>query len=223
MHQRASHGLRQAGDGRLLVPVQDADGKLWSVQHIGAGGFKQFHEGGRLEGGHFVIGQVERPGPILIAEGYATAATLHELSDMPAIVAFNAGNLVHVARTYRAFYPDRAIYVAGDNDRRREAEGKPNVGRLKADEAAAAIGAFALRPMFAGHEAGSDWNDLVQVQGRDAARQQFAAAVAIAEREQMVQSYAAAPALTVDRGESLAPAQALGRDRIAEIELGMEL
>ena len=69
-----SHGLRQGKDGRLLVPVQDADGKIWSVQSIGPDGFKQFHEGGRVEGGHYVIGDVDLPGPLLIVEGYATAA-----------------------------------------------------------------------------------------------------------------------------------------------------
>ena len=52
-----------------------------------------------------------------------------------------------------------------------------------------------MLPIFAGHEAGSDWNDLAQVQGRDAAHQQFTTAVAIAEREQVVQSYAATPVL----------------------------
>ncbi len=36
-----SHGLRVAEDSRLLVPVQDADGKLWSLQRVGRDGFKQ--------------------------------------------------------------------------------------------------------------------------------------------------------------------------------------
>ena len=58
-----------------------------------------FMPNGRVEGGHFVIGDVQQPGPVLIAEGYATAATLHELTGMPAIVAFNAGNLMPVAQT----------------------------------------------------------------------------------------------------------------------------
>ena len=46
---------------------------------------------------HFTIGDMRQPGPVLIAEGYATAATLHEMTGMPAIVAFNAGNLLPVA------------------------------------------------------------------------------------------------------------------------------
>ena len=57
------------------------------------------------------------------------------------------------------------IYIAGDNDHRREADGKPNVGREKAEEAAMAIGGFALLPGFAEQDAGSDWNDLARWRG----------------------------------------------------------
>ncbi len=217
-----SHGLRRAEDGRLLVPVQDADGRLWSVQRIGPDGFKQFHEGGRVEGGHFVIGDLQRPGPVLIAEGYATAATLHELTGMPAIVAFNAGNLMPVAQTYRGLHRDRPIYIAGDNDHRREAEGKPNVGRARAEEAAAAIGGFVLLPAFAEQDVGSDWNDLAQSQGRDAARRDLIGAISIAEREQIVRGYAAARENAEERGLSNALSPALGRQRTSEIELELE-
>ena len=194
----ASHGLRQDALGRLLVPVQDADGKLWSFQRIGPDGFKQFYEGSRVEGGHYVIGDLAKPGPVLIAEGYATTATLHELTGRPAIVAFNAGNLAPVARTYRRLYPDREIYIAGDNDHRREAEGKPNVGREKAEEAAAAIGGYPLVPTFAADDLGSDWNDVVRNHSVEAARQQLAAAMAIAEREKAVREMAAALTQTLD-------------------------
>ena len=168
-----SHGLRQGAEGqtitvrdregaeheisiagRLLVPVADANGTMMSLQFIEPAAAKMFMPNGRVEGGHYVVGDVGKPGPVLIAEGYATAATLHELTGMPAIVAFNAGNLAPVAQTYRQLHPDRPIYIAGDNDHRREAEGKPNVGRDKAEEAAAAIGGFALLPAFAEQDAG---------------------------------------------------------------------
>lgn len=136
----APHGLRQDDAGRLLVPVRDVGGHLWSLQRIDRDGFKAFHEGGRVQGGHHVIGDIEQSGPLLIAEGYATAATLHDLTGAPVLVAFHAGNLASVAAAYRARFPDLAIYLAGDNDHRREAEGAPNVGREKAEAAAAAIG-----------------------------------------------------------------------------------
>jgi putative DNA primase/helicase len=215
----ASHGLRQDAVGRLLVPLYDADGKLWSFQRIGPDGFKQFYEGGRVEGGHYVVGDLQREGPVLIAEGYATAATLYELSGLTAIAAFNAGNLVHVAETYRRLYPDRAIYIASDNDHRREAQGKPNVGREKAEQAAAAIDGFALLPNFAEDDLGSDWNDLVRSQGVDAARQQLVVAMAIAERERIVRDMSTVQNRELNPGQAVAIASALDRSQTAEIDL----
>lgn len=178
-----SHGLREAEDGWLLVPIQDADGKIWSLQHIARGGVKQFHPEGRLEGGHFVIGDTNQPGPLLIAEGYATAATVHALTGQPTVVAFNAGNLLPVAETYRSLFPERTIFIAGDNDHRRETEGKPNIGAQKSEQAAAATDGFTVLPLFENHETGSDWNDVVGVRGVEQARLQMQIGLAIAERE----------------------------------------
>ena len=204
---------------------------MWSVQKIGRDGFKSFQEGGKVEGCHFAIGEVLHPGPLLIAEGYATAATLHEMTGMPAIVAFNAGNLTSVAQTYRGLYPDRVIYIAGDDDKQREteldAQGRPkiNVGRVKAEEATSAIGAQTLFPSFPAGAIGTDWNDLAQSQGRDQAGHQFRTAVAIGDRENAVRNMAAARDETpIDQTHSIAKSvgqalgrvgKAFGRDRIA--------
>jgi len=233
-----SHGLRQGAPGQtitvrdqdgkprevsiagqLLIPVADASGKLSSLQFVRQDGAKMFMPDGRVEGGHHVIGDVRQPGPLVIAEGYATAATVHELMDAPVIVAFNAGNLAAVAQIYRAIYPERPIYIAGDNDHRREAEGKPNVGREKAELAAAAIGGFTLLPTFAERDPGSDWNDLARGAGQGDARRQLLVGVAIAEREQIAQGLAAARGLERDRGPSPKLIPALDRDRTPEMEL----
>ena len=187
-----AHGLRQDRRGNLLVPVQDVHGKLWSLQRISPDGSKQFKADGRVDGGHYVIGDPARPGPLLIAEGFATAATVHELTGHTAVVAFNAGNLAKVAEAYRERFPDRAIYVAGDTDHEREAEGKPNVGRIKAEEAAAAISGRAMFPVFPDGVRGSDWNDLAQSLGRDNARSGLQAAIRVADRLQAASEIAAA-------------------------------
>jgi len=215
----ASHGLRQDALGRLLVPVRDADGKLWSFQRISADGFKQFYEGGRVEGGHYVIGDLAQPGSLVIAEGYATAATLHELTGRPAIVAFNAGNLIPVARTYRQLFPEREIYIAGDNDHRHETEGRRNVGREKAEQAAAAIEAFAILPNFSAHDLGSDWNDLTRAHGTDTARQQLAVAMAVAERERVVRAMAADRIHDRGHDQSADATPVLDHDRATEVDL----
>lgn len=231
-----SHGLRQGVDGqaitvqdrdgkeyeislagRLLVPVRDANGKMMSLQFIDAAGTKMFMPKGRVESGHFVIGEREKRGPLLIAEGYATAATLQELTGMPAVVAFNAGNLSAVARALRALEPDRIIYIAGDNDHRQEAKGRPNVGREKAEEAAAEVGGFTLLPTFLGQDAGTDWNDVVRGQGSDAARQQLRDGFAIAARERMALTHAVSDEAAPDR--SRAPTSMRDRDSVQTNEL----
>ena len=95
------------------------------------------------------------------------------------LVAFNAGNLGKVAELYRAQYPERAIYIAGDTDR----EKPSNVGRTKAEEAAAAIGGKALFPVFPDGVKGTDWNDLAKAIGRDTTQILLQAAVRVADRQ----------------------------------------
>jgi phage/plasmid primase-like uncharacterized protein len=165
-----SHGLRQDQRGRLLVPVQGVDGRLWGVQRVGVDGTKLFLKGARTEGGHALIGGRPKPGaPLLVAEGYATGATLHEATGLPVAVAFNAGNLLAVAKAYRAADPSRPIVIAGDNDHHlpRRAVPLPNVGKEKAEAAAAAVCGVAALPTFSPGDRGSDWNDLARRQGQE--------------------------------------------------------
>lgn len=115
-----------------------------------------------------LIGGRPKPGaPLLVAEGYATGATLHEATGLPVAVAFNAGNLAEVARVYRAADSSRPIIIAGDNDHHlpRRAVPLPNVGKEKAEAAAAAVGGVAVLPSFPAGDRGSDWNDLARHQG----------------------------------------------------------
>ncbi len=116
-------GLRQTEDGRLIVPVLNQTGKIRSLQFIlpekpADGTDKFFLKGGKMSGGFFSIPAKNgtRDGPLLIAEGYATAASLHLATGYAALAAFNAGNLEAVARTARARYPDREILLCADND-----------------------------------------------------------------------------------------------------------
>lgn len=165
-----AHGLRQDRRGRLLVPVQGMDGRLWGLQRIGVDGSKLFLKGARTDGGHMLIGDRPKPGaPLLVAEGYATGATLHEATGLPVIVAFNAGNLLVVAKAYRAADPLRPIVIAGDNDHHlpQRAVPLPNVGKEKAEAAAAAVGGIAVLPSFPKGDRGTDWNDLARRGGRE--------------------------------------------------------
>jgi putative DNA primase/helicase len=152
-----------SGKGELLVPVLDQDGHFWAAQSIDDTGRKSFPRGSKLQGGHFPIGDLNASDTLLMAEGYATAATLHELTGLPVIVAFNSGNLPLVAEIYRERYPEKTLVIAGDNDHTKPIA--KNVGFQKAQEAAQAVGGFVLLPTFEKNTPGSDWNDLWKAQG----------------------------------------------------------
>lgn len=83
----AAHGLRVSKLNRLLVPMHDAEGRFWSVQAINEQGEKQFLFGARVLGCFHVIGDVNQARTVAIAEGYATAATLHESLGITVLVS----------------------------------------------------------------------------------------------------------------------------------------
>jgi len=60
---------------------------------------KRFLTGGRVTGCYNSIGNPD--GALGIAEGYGTGASIHEATGFAVSVAFNAENLLAVARRYR--------------------------------------------------------------------------------------------------------------------------
>ena len=179
------HGVRFAPDGCLLVPMRDGAGKLWNVQRIApapmASGApeKLFLKGGRKSGLWHLLGTVAsaatdapadhaaRP-VLLVAEGFATAATLFEATGYPAAVAFDAGNLLHVARALRKLYPAALLLVCGDDDSDTQTKTGNNPGRVKATAAAQAVGGVAVFPEGL-PPGGSDFNDAATHHGGDLA------------------------------------------------------
>lgn len=101
-------GLRLDGKDRLLMPILDEDGKIVSLQRIlpkklPDGRDKSFLPGGQKKGCYFPIPAKDggKDGPLLIAEGYATAASLHMATGHAVLVAMDAGNLLAVAKMAR--------------------------------------------------------------------------------------------------------------------------
>jgi putative DNA primase/helicase len=139
-----SYGLRVTKDGRLLIPVRDAAGTLHSLQFIGADGTKRFKTGGRKHGCYYAIGKPN--GTLYIAEGYATGASIHEATRHAVAVAFDAGNLLPVAKALRAKLPDVKIILCADDDSCTEG----NPGLTKATEAARAVDGLLAVPDFHG-------------------------------------------------------------------------
>lgn len=111
------HGLRVGQDGWLLVPFHDADGTLHTIQRIGPDGTKLFLKGGRKHGCFFSVGKLaDNPERLDYAEGFATAASIHEAIGRPVIVTGDCGNMLPVAESLRKKYPRAALVFWADND-----------------------------------------------------------------------------------------------------------
>jgi len=157
-----AYGVRFNGD-KLVVPARDADGKLWSLQTIAAedGGPKLFEKGGRKTGNFHLIGEPKPGEALLVAEGYATGASLHQASGQPVAIAFDSGNLDSVVGTLKKRFPESPIYVMGDDDHRQQV----NVGVDKALAAARKHGVGVALPEFQVKHGLSDFNDLHGAEG----------------------------------------------------------
>jgi phage/plasmid primase-like uncharacterized protein len=86
---------------------------------------------------------------LVIAEGYATAASLAEGLGHATVAAFDSGNLPAVAKVLHEKFPGKPVIIAGDDDRRLLMTHGHNPGRVKAEEAAREVGGQAIFPIFA--------------------------------------------------------------------------
>jgi putative DNA primase/helicase len=118
------HGIRQLGPS-LVIPLHDVvTDELVSLQFIRPDGNKRFLHGGRTGGCCLSIGELPEGGPeqIAVGEGFATAASIHESAKssvhLLVVAAFNAGNLLAVAKALRQKYRAATILLCADDDRR---------------------------------------------------------------------------------------------------------
>ncbi len=145
--QVKAHGTKDY-KGALVVPLFNASLRLMNLQFISADGTKRFLTGGQKKGCFWWIGgKTEK---VLIAEGFATAASLHQATGHQCFIAFDAGNLPSVAAIVRAKRPDATIVICADND----TNGR---GQQAAEEAALACDGLIAMPDIEGF----DFNDLL--------------------------------------------------------------
>ena len=162
--QVGAYGLKQTGD-TLLVPVMYG-GQIYSLQKIQPDGSKRFHSGGRTKGCYLVIGDMDQADCYRIAEGYATGATIHEVTHSPVVICFNSGNMLEVAKKFKAKHPDKKQIICADNDLATNDRKGINPGRKAGEKAAKATGAeLCICPVD------SDFNDLHCSQGLNAVTQ----------------------------------------------------
>lgn len=175
-----SHNARIYNDA-LVIPIYAPNRELVNLQFIdSSGNEKRFMFGGKKKSCFSIIGKkvllnqsnksvvsnfkdapaffinnshshYER---ILICEGFATGASLHEHTNNFVVCAMDAGNLEPVAREIKKLYPMNEIIICGDND-------ASGVGQLKAKAAAMAVFGQVLIP----EQTGMDWNDVLTMEG----------------------------------------------------------
>ena len=186
---------RYKGQNKLVIPIYSRNGQtgkteLVNLQQIEDSGQKRFLAGGQKSSGYAILNgtHADMAQGFYLAEGYATAASVHLATGKPVVIAFDAGNLPVVAARIieRGNLPaDTPIYLAADNDRASQK------GLAKAAEAAAILGGRAqIRlPEFDARDITvwqqrhgqldadgkeqfpSDFNDLAEIRGMDAVKE----------------------------------------------------
>lgn len=136
----------------VVVPIMSVKGEVIGHQKITPDGRKKFTAGMKKDGAFSPIGG-KLEGLCYVAEGWATAASVHEATGRPCVFALDAGNLPKTIEALREIRPNAEFVVAADNDE-------------KGIKAAVASGCqYALPPQ------GKDWNDVHQESGLEAVRE----------------------------------------------------
>ncbi len=176
-----SFELRQDRQGNLVVPGFDLDtGRLQTVEYINKDGGKWFEKDCPKKEAVCVLPNkdaLETGNVVLMVEGYATGASVHQATSLPVTVAFDAGNIKDAALAIRKKLPHAQITICADNDPPRP-DGI-NIGVMKVKEAAAAIsGAKVVVADFSKDERSrglKDFNDLHQARGLAAVKKSILA------------------------------------------------
>ncbi len=153
-------------EGKILIPIHD-ETETWSYQTIGPDGEKYLLKDGKKNGNWFHIVGDET---LVICEGYATGASIHEATGHTVYVAFDAFNISPVSRKVRGAHPQADIIIAADND---QDSTRRNTGLEEARKAATAIKARVVNPSFEKGSGLSDFNDLHKLSGLEAVRDLF--------------------------------------------------
>lgn len=153
-------GCRVTSDGLLLVPGWNENGEVVSIERISPDGTKRHY--GPKDGAFFLCGDTTEDTPLLCAEGFSTAATLHALTGWPVAASFGAANLPKVVRVLGRVFPGREIGACPDADA---------AGAKAGDEAALAGACVVSLPEgVPGH---FDWNDCAHRHGVEIVKGMF--------------------------------------------------
>jgi hypothetical protein len=135
---------------------------------------------------------------------------------VPAVAAFDSGNLLAVATALHERWPDKGIMIAGDDDHKLE----NNPGRVKALEAAAAVNGVAIFPELSAEQRDqgmTDFNDLGRAQPEVVSRQLVATVNATREGRTIRQAekFRAADSTRPKEWLEIRPIGFIGKDILA--------
>ena len=159
-----AHGARVYKD-KLVIPMRNATGELCSLQFIDADGGKRFMYGGQVKGCYYRIGKPN--GNICIAEGFATAATIHQATGYAVIVAFSCSKMFDCAMFIRSIYPNANIIICADVDKDPKSTVQKSIEVCT--KAAEAVNGVMLYPEDL-PEGSTDFNDMADVYGIERVR-----------------------------------------------------
>lgn len=139
----------------VVIPLFNTARDRVGWQRITPNGTKRFNPGLSKDGGVFgVVGKgLTRGGAIWVAEGWATACSVHMATARPVIFALDAGNMSAVCNAIEAEWPEARLRIAADNDE-------------KGLAAARATG----KPYAVPALPGADWNDVHASAGMSAVK-----------------------------------------------------
>lgn len=173
----AAPGVRITPKQDLVVPFSNAEGQIRSYQRIPPTGGKDARilKNSEKTGNWFTFGAPQNGKPVLFAEGYSTAASIHEATGLPVLMTVDAGNMIAVAENARAVWPDSQFIFCADNDHhlKNQLTGEPeNKGILSATRAAELTNGEVIAPAFTPAELEqnlTDFNDMILSRGKDLA------------------------------------------------------
>lgn len=115
--QVGAFGVRVDRDS-LVIPIQDAEGKLWSLQDIPADSNKGklYVKNGRKTGCFHVIGDLKDASAVCFAEGYATGASVHMATGLPVVIVFDSGNITPAMGALAPALEGKGKIICGDDD-----------------------------------------------------------------------------------------------------------
>lgn len=116
--RKERRSVRKLSRGDFVLPLTRCAETVWpvrSVQIIYASGKKSFPRHAEKSGcAVYLVGQQDDV--LCLAEGYATAASIHEATGRAVIACIDAGNLVTVVNAVAASNPGRPLLICADDD-----------------------------------------------------------------------------------------------------------